>query len=455
MCFKRDFSFADYNGSNWNAFLLKNCINRALSKETSEKNLGDALIDETAAFLKSQSRTYISDKKSIFEKCADFGGQIDAAVKDIKIYARDLELYDYLKELKKLRTETYLEALKENQKFQRIRGELQKAKAFVEKFGEYDGDVAPYTYMGLHFDEKAGQIRGALYYPELKCDKENDYDIVKILRKGKLSNFYIGDIVPWKKTQQDDYERQNNKIFYFDGKMNNIKAKDLPEKTIQEFINEIKEIMNKDFWKRLDKIKTIETKNKLPLRILKNILAQDDDPSEIYLDKFNADMLHTTLQAIFGNGTAKEVFPAKYGLDTNEKAIAKLLEIDLYQKISSPVKDDKTVFEKIFNMKETELSKVFATQDVIKNWKWMGIDIQRKYQKLINEIIRTPLLYISTSNWKYKKELGILDNVVNKDWGGITTDITSTLDKIFDIFKQDETEIWGNSEEWISGWLIK
>jgi hypothetical protein len=283
VCFKRDFSFAAYNGSNWNAFIVKNCINRALSKETSEKKLGDALIDETAAFLKSQSRAYISDKESIVEKCADFGEQIDAAVRDIKIYARDLELYDYLKRLKELRTETYLEALTENQKFQRIQGELQAAKAFAEKFGDYEGNIAPDTAMVFRFDEKSKQIRGALYLPSIRCAGKSGsyYDISRALRNGKLSDFYMGDVVPGKELDKDDYESQVNKIFYFDDKVKLTKAKDLPKETVDEFLAKVEKTMKKDFWKGQNEIKSINMKQKLPSHFIADVLAECSEPPSL------------------------------------------------------------------------------------------------------------------------------------------------------------------------------
>lgn len=199
-------------------------------------------------------------------------------------------------------------------------------------------------------------------------------------------------------------------------------------KPFRSLLKKIKNVVNKGFWKYLGKIKAIEikvkgdsgkTKIRLPLQILKYILSQEEDPLGIYLDEFYAELLHTTLSSALGNGIVRELFPAKLGLNTVEKATARVLDIDLYQKISAPGENNKNVFEKIFNMTETEFSKIFATPGIMANWRWMGIAVQREYQALIKDPIYKPLSTISSATWDYKDMKEMLNNVVAKEWDKI------------------------------------
>lgn len=99
-------SFYRYSGANWNAFLFKNCIKRALLSEYSADDLGDCLVDKTAELLRT-SGCFIQNVKFL-DKLRD-------AVRDIKIYARALKLTEYLKELKYCLDDEYYDALSQKE----------------------------------------------------------------------------------------------------------------------------------------------------------------------------------------------------------------------------------------------------------------------------------------------------------------------------------------------------
>ncbi|MBR1479461.1 MAG: hypothetical protein IJ599_00985 [Alphaproteobacteria bacterium] len=83
-----------FSGANWNALLLKNFINRALDASVSV--IDENLVDETASFLLcAECSGYTTALLGTPED-----GQKNGAVGDIKIYAKALGLYDYLKDMK-------------------------------------------------------------------------------------------------------------------------------------------------------------------------------------------------------------------------------------------------------------------------------------------------------------------------------------------------------------------
>ena len=83
----------DYSGANWNALLLRNFINRALdeSVESVEGEVYRAAVN-----------------LGRHDKYGRYKDKLAAAVSDIKIYARAMRLYDFLREMKQIRYATML-----------------------------------------------------------------------------------------------------------------------------------------------------------------------------------------------------------------------------------------------------------------------------------------------------------------------------------------------------------
>ena len=93
----------DYNkycGANWNAFLFKNFINRALDSRTAIEKLNSSLITETAEFLCNNG--LVSYREALFGTPGTDNKISNGAVRDINIYARALKLFDYLKKLRNI-----------------------------------------------------------------------------------------------------------------------------------------------------------------------------------------------------------------------------------------------------------------------------------------------------------------------------------------------------------------
>lgn len=96
----RSNDYDKYCGANWNAFLFKNFINRALDSRTAIEKLNSSLITETAEFLCNNG--LVSYREALFGTPGTDNKISNGAVRDINIYTRALKLFDYLKKLRNI-----------------------------------------------------------------------------------------------------------------------------------------------------------------------------------------------------------------------------------------------------------------------------------------------------------------------------------------------------------------
>ena len=195
-----------YGGANWNALPLRNFIfqvfNRNIfSKTTSNvyqnipQNGGlNSVIDEN---LLKNVVLALKNKK----KYSAYHDKIDDALKDVKIYAQDLQLYDYLSRMRKIVWSEKYEKLLNCEVSGNTTSVAQAVKEMDDRLagakhsrddlemgivGIWQVQVAPNISASFYVDKGTNKLCGFLQFPTQKSTKNGDWFLRKYVFHGKV-----------------------------------------------------------------------------------------------------------------------------------------------------------------------------------------------------------------------------------------------------------------------------
>ncbi|MBR1479615.1 MAG: hypothetical protein IJ599_01810, partial [Alphaproteobacteria bacterium] len=170
-----------YSGSNWNAFVFRNLMLNALRNDVGwfkkeQKAFGQKQVGED--FL-----TGMVDCLKTYDELKGFSSELDRALADIKIYARDLQLYDYFQSVKEIIWKgDYRKALRQTADDPAVVSGL---------------DIAPGMKGSFYFDKTGGHdtLCGFVEFEDFKFRKPSPKNKKEgiTLNNGTLRRYFIGE----------------------------------------------------------------------------------------------------------------------------------------------------------------------------------------------------------------------------------------------------------------------
>lgn len=205
--FKKNFDCARFSNANWNAFLIRNTINRALDtgynngfyEKTKNAVINEKVVDDTVDFLLG---------KSEYQK---FASKIRDASDDVKKYANALRLYRHLENLRIFRNyDGFLDNLKDSP------SQLSTCTVAPGIRGRFKKD-------GDHFE-------GQIIFKDLDIDKRLWNKKDKDLPKLEFYCRYIRDV-----PSQYYVKRYTNELYKLDDKMQHVQENKIPENNTERY----------------------------------------------------------------------------------------------------------------------------------------------------------------------------------------------------------------------------